>query len=185
MFESTILIYQNYIFRLWCSKKRTVKAYSIKNEEYKSRSRSSKPGSPSDSNHKNSICTTPDDNPTQNNMKTKSSSSRLDRNQENYSDDNDDDDEVNDLFKQIRKMSNRSSSRSSNNTSFKGSKEKSKSSNPFLEPFHRHSSVDMKGKKEIHWQKSDYSLKYLFNIKCLFRNKAIIHIFPYRCYGAK
>ena len=123
------------------------------NEEYKSRSRTSKPGSPSDSNHKNSICTTSDDNPTQNNIKTKSTSSRLDRNQEDYSDDNDDDDEVNDLFKQIRKMSNRSSSRSSNNTSFKGSKEKSKSSNPFLEPFHRHSSVDMKGKKEIEWQK--------------------------------
>ena len=60
-----------------------------------------------------------------------------------------DDDEVNDLFKQIRKMSNRSGSQGSNNTSLKGSQEKTKSSNPFLEPFHRHSSVDMKGKKQI------------------------------------
>jgi hypothetical protein len=60
-----------------------------------------------------------------------------------------DDDEVNDLFKQIRKMSNRSGSQRSNNTSLKGSQEKTKSSNPFLEPFHRHSSVDMKGIKQI------------------------------------
>ena len=60
-----------------------------------------------------------------------------------------DDDEVNDLFKQIRKMSNRTGSQGSNNTSLKGSQEKIKSSNPFLEPFHRHSSVDMKGKNQI------------------------------------
>ena len=60
-----------------------------------------------------------------------------------------DDDEVNDLFKQIRKMSNRTGSQGSNNTSLKGSQEKIKNSNPFLEPFHRHSSVDMKGKIHI------------------------------------
>ena len=65
------------------------------------------------------------------------------------SSDNDDDDEVNDLFKQIRKMSNRSGSQGSNDTSFKRSQEKTKSSNPFLEPFHRHSSVDMKGKIQL------------------------------------
>ena len=104
---------------------------------FNSRTRTSKPESPSDSEHKKSICTTPDDNPLQNNA-----TSRLDH--EDSSDENDDD-EVNDLFKQIRKMSNQSSSRSSKNNSFKGSKEKTKSSNPFLEPFHRHSSVDMKG----------------------------------------
>ena len=57
------------------------------------------------------------------------------------------DDEVNDLFKQIRKMSSRSGSQSSNITTPKGTKkDKLRGLNPFLEPFHRHSSVDMKGK---------------------------------------
>ena len=58
------------------------------------------------------------------------------------------DDEVNDLFKQLRRMSNRSGSHSSNSTSRRSNNEKTKCGNPFLEPFHRHSSVDMKGKKE-------------------------------------
>ena len=57
------------------------------------------------------------------------------------------DDEVNDLFKQIRKMSSRSGSQSSNITTPKGTKkDKLRGLNPFLEPFHRHSSVDMKGR---------------------------------------
>ena len=56
------------------------------------------------------------------------------------------DDEVYDLFKQIRKMSSRSGSQSSNITTPKGTKkDKLRGLNPFLEPFHRHSSVDMKG----------------------------------------
>jgi len=61
-----------------------------------------------------------------------------------------DDDEVNDLFKQIRKMSSRSGSQSSNITTPKGTKkDKLRGLNPFLEPFHRHSSVDMKGKTKL------------------------------------
>ena len=60
------------------------------------------------------------------------------------------DDEVNDLFKQIRKMSSRSGSQSSNITTPKGTKkDKLRGLNPFLEPFHRHSSVDMKGKVKL------------------------------------
>ena len=117
---------------------------------FDNRSKTYKPGCPLDSELKKSVCSTPEDNPLRNNVKTKSPGSRVDHDNEDSSDENDDD-EVNDLFKQIRKMSNRSSSRSSNNVSFKGSKERTKSSNPFLEPFHRHSSVDMKGKNKFEW----------------------------------
>ena len=59
------------------------------------------------------------------------------------------DDEVNELFKQIRRMSDRSVSHSSTHTSRKSNNEKPKCANPFLEPFQRHSSVDMKGKKSF------------------------------------
>ena len=124
-------------------------------EERNSRAKPSKLGSQLDAEQENTRYAPPDDNLSQNNVNspknmslTKSSNNRLSHDQEGSSDDNDDD-EVNDLFKQIRKMSNRSSSRSSNNTSFKDNKEKTKSSNPFLEPFHRHSSVDMKGRKIV------------------------------------
>ena len=142
------------------------KLLAVRAEDCNSKTKRSKPGSPLDVEYKNAIYTTPDDNLSQNSINSpknkslaKSSSSRVDHDQEDSSDDNEDD-EVNDLFKQIRKMSNRSSSRSSNNTSFKGNKEKAKSSNPFLEPFHRHSSVDMKGRKKILWHvKIFYSIQ--------------------------
>ena len=63
---------------------------------------------------------------------------------ENDSSDNEDD-EVNDLFKEVRRMSNKSASNTSSTTSRKSNKERTKHDNPFLEPFQRHSSVDMKG----------------------------------------
>ena len=63
---------------------------------------------------------------------------------EHDSSDNEDD-EVNDLFKEVRRMSNQSASNTSSNTSRKSNNGRTKYANPFLEPFHRHSSVDMKG----------------------------------------
>ena len=133
---------------------------------FDNRAKAYKPGCPLDSELKKSVCSTPEDNPLQNNVKTKSPGSRVDHDNEDSSDENDDD-EVNDLFKQIRKMSNRSSSRSSNNVSFKGSKEKTKSSNPFLEPFHRHSSVDMKGKNKFEWYIT--VLFMVISLRCILR----------------
>ena len=88
------------------------------------------------------------------------------------------DDEVNDLFRQIRKMSSRSGSQSSNITTPKGSKkDKLRGLNPFLEPFHRHSSVDMKGKVKLILKRSTKN-EYETTI-------CIRAIFYFRCNGAK
>ena len=105
--------------------------------------------------------------------------------QQDSSDDDDEDDEVNDLFKQIRRMSDRSSSDRSKNRSLKGSREKLKSLNPFLEPFHRHSSVDMKGTNEF-LDVVDLKKFILMGCHYLHYNCTIITaLLFFRCNGAK